>query len=118
MLKCALGEDGILYSLSIPGERTKENYDIVFELYSKLSNKGENKLCILADISKTQPSNKEVRDYIALQLPLYVKAMALISETPLGNMIGQIFTVVSESPFPTAIFNSKEEAVKWLREYL
>ncbi len=118
LLHCAFGDEGILYSYSISGERSRENYDTVFDLYKELSNNGENKLCILADISKTQQSNKEVLDYIVVQLTRYVKAMALISETPAGNMIGQIFTVVSQAPFPTAIFGTQEEAVKWLKAYM
>lgn len=118
LVHCAFGDDGILYSYSIAGERSKENYDKVFEVYKELSNNGANKLCILADISKTQPFNKEVRDYIVVHLARYVKAIALISETPVGNMIGQIFTAVSQAPFPTAIFGSQEEAVEWLKAYM
>lgn len=118
LLKCWFDEHGILHSVSKPAARTIENYRLLFELYDRLSKNGTQKFCTLGDISKTQELSKEVRDYITTQLPLHVKAMALVSKTPMGKTIGKIFTVVNSNPYPTAVFDDREEAVRWLQQYL
>jgi hypothetical protein len=118
LLKCWFDENGILQSISKPAERSIANYNHLFELYKQLSKNGTQKFCTLGNISKTQELHKEVREYIATQLPLYVKAMALVSETPMGKTIGKIFTAVHENPYPTAIFDDRNEAQKWLEQFL
>ncbi len=117
LLSCWFGEDGILYSESKVAERTKENYQILFELYKKLSDNGNKKICTLGNITKTQHSKKEVREYIAQELPKYIKAMALISDSSMGKMIGNVFIKLNPPPYPTQIFSNVESAVKWLKKY-
>jgi len=116
LTKCWLGEDGIVYSLSLPGERTLANYQELFKVYDKLSGGGGQKIRLVGDISKTEPSKKEVRDYIAAELPKYVKAMALVSDSSMGREIGKFFQSLSASPYPIRVYTSLEEAVKWLKE--
>lgn len=118
LLTCWFGEDGILYSKSKNATRSIKNYEELFELYRKLSNDGSNKLCTLGDISRSEPLSKEVREFITIELPKYIKAMALVSNTTMGKAIGTIFTQLSSSPYPTATFETKEEAVEWLKQYL
>lgn len=115
---CWFGTDGIVYSSSKVAERTIENYKHLFEIYKKLSDNGNNKFCIVGDITKTQPLRKEVRAYIDAELPKYVKAMALISDSPLGDTIGKLFIVLSTSPYPSRMFDDLDAAVNWLRKYL
>lgn len=117
LLSCWFGEDGILYSESKVAERTIENYQLLFELYKNLSDNGNKKIRTLGNITKTQHSKKEVREYIAKELPKYIKAMALISDSSMGKMIGNVFIKLNPPPYPTQIFNSVESAVKWLKEY-
>jgi hypothetical protein len=118
LLDCWFGTDGILYSVSKPGERTITNYDELFEVYKKLSNNGANKLCTLGDVSNTGVLSKEVREYISGELPRYLKAMALVSDTAMGKTIGTFFKELSREPYPVAMFDREEEAVIWLKQYL
>jgi hypothetical protein len=118
LLNCWFGEDGILYSVSKVAERTIENYDILFELYKKLSKDGTKKICTLGNITSTQPMSKEVREYIALQFPKYIKAMALISYSPMGATIGKLFKDLQLSPYPIRMFEDEASAITWLRAIL
>src|ERR1051326_1554565 len=84
LLDCWFGEDGILYSVSKPAERSIENFKALFEVYGKLCEMKNSRLCTLGDVSRTQPMPKEVREYISEELPKYIKAMALVSHTRMG----------------------------------
>ncbi len=118
LLSCWFGEDGILYSRSISAERTIENYRVVFELYRKLSENGTKKFCTLGNITNTRPLDKEVRDFVSKETAKYIKAMALVSASPLGTVVGGLFKTLSGEPYPIAIFDRTEDAVKWLKESL
>jgi hypothetical protein len=118
LLDCWFGTDGILYSVSKPAERTIRNYDELFEVYKKLSKNGTQKLCTLGDISNTGVLPKGVREYITAELPRYLKAMALVSDTAMGKTVGTFFKELSREPYPTALFDREEEAVQWLKQYL
>ncbi len=117
LLTCWFGNDGILYSESKVAERTMENYRLLFELYKTLSDNGNRKIRTLGNITKTQHSKREVREYIAKELPKYIKAMALISDSSMGKTIGNVFIKLNPPPYPTQIFNHVENAVKWLNKY-
>ena len=112
-----LDENGILCMVSKTTERTIENYKPLIELYKKLTEK-KNKICILADASKAAPLNKEVRDYLNAELPKYVSAMAIISETALGRMIANIFVKLRPTSYHFKMFDSTEKAKEWLKHYL
>jgi hypothetical protein len=116
LLDCWIGDDGIMYSISKVAERTISNYDEVFAVYNQLSNGGKKKLRIIGDISKTQPSDKSVRDYISAELPKYVGAMALVSATPMGKEIGNLFKILSSSPYPVRVYDSFDHALNWLKD--
>ena len=109
-------EDGILHSVSKPGSRTIEVMDEYIAFVKEMVN-GE-RVCILTDISKASPMDKETRDYTATQLQHVYKAMAILSGTPLGHTIGKFFFQLEGQPYPTGMFSSEDEARKWLMQYL
>jgi hypothetical protein len=116
LLSCWFGGDGILYSVSRPADRTIENYNALFELYRKLSKNGSEKLRTLGDVTKTEHLSSEVREYITIELPKYIKAMALISATQLGAAIGNFFIKVNSQAYPTQFFNNSQDAQQWLKK--
>lgn len=118
LTRCWFGADGILYSISKPGERTEENYCELFELYAELSDNGNKKFCILADITETRPLPKELREFVARETAKYIKAMALISSSTLGIANGSIFEMLAKTPYLVATFEIREEAVQWLKQQL
>jgi hypothetical protein len=114
LLSCWFGGNGILYSVSKPADRTIGNYNALFELYGKLSKNGSEKLRTLGDVTKTEHLSSEVREYITIELPKYIKAMALISATQLGSAIGNFFIKVNPQAYPTQFFNNPQDAEEWL----
>jgi hypothetical protein len=118
LLNCWFDSDGILYSVSKVADRNIENYRLLFEVYRELSEDGRKKICTIGNISKTQPMPKGVREYIAAELPKYIRSMALISDTIMGKAIGNIFITLSPSAYPVRIFSNMEEAVVWSKKHL
>jgi hypothetical protein len=109
-------ELGILHAVSKGGPRTIE---IMENYITFVSNMIDHKpVCILTDISHATPMDKATRDYTADKLQKVFKAMAIISGTPVGLMVGKVFLQLDGQPYPSAIFNSEEEARKWLMQYL
>lgn len=110
-------EDGIVYSISKKSaNRSLEDTKKSVEEFRKLL--GDKKVCMLADISNAKPTSREIREYSAKVLPEFIKAMAMVSRSPAGKMLANLFFALKTQPFPTKVFTSEEEARKWLNQYL
>lgn len=110
-------ENGILYGVSKKVERNLSQYLEVIELYKKLTKNG-NKFCLLADSSNSMPMSKEIIQYLAEEQPKYIKAMAIVSDTPFGTSQVNTFLKMTFLNFPVMKFSNEKEAKKWLKEYL
>ena len=110
-------EDGILYSISkkVPPQSLKETKKILDDLKKIL---GSQKVCMLADVTHSGESTREVREFAALEFPKFVKAIAMISESALGRMLANLFFSVKSQPYPTKMFKEEKEAREWLKQYL
>lgn len=75
-------------------------------------------MCMLLDITYARPSRKEDRDEAAELLAKVVKAMAMVSRSPLGRMIANLFFGLKPPPYPVKMFSDEKEAKEWLRQYL
>ena len=109
-------EIGILHSVSKQGPRTMEVMEEYIDFVKGIVN--NRRVCILTDISNASPMDKETREYTAIKLQEVFKAMAIISNTPLGNTIGKIFLQLEGQPYPTAMFSEIKDAKQWLIQYL
>lgn len=91
-------KDGIFYAKikNVPRtpKKTKETFSFLRQL---LNNK---KVCYIVDATYLHTQDKATRDYIAKQLPEMFKAIALISKTPLGKMVGNIFFRLNSVTYP------------------
>ncbi len=112
-----IDEDGIICGISKKTERTLEHYKQVMDVYKSILKPGE-KRCLLADASEAMPLDKTIRDYLASEMPKYIKAQAIISATPLDTTLNSTFLKVSFLGFPVRIFTNKEEGKDWLKLYL
>jgi hypothetical protein len=110
------GDLGILYSISRPGPRTIEVMDDYILFIRSII--GAQPVCILTDISKASPMDKKARDHTATQLQKVYKAMAIISNTAVGDMVGKVFLQLDVQPYPTAMFTTEADAKEWLMQYL
>lgn len=109
-------ETGILCSVSKSGARTVEIMTEYIEFVKDIIK--NRKVCILTDISNASPMNKETREFVARQLETVYKAMAILTDTPVGTMIGKVFTQLEKQPYPISMFSEEDSARKWLLKHL
>lgn len=110
-------EEGILYSVSkkVARRSLEETQRSVEEMKKLLQGQ---KVCMLVDITNSAPTSRELREYSAKALPEFVKAMAMVSTSTAGRMLGNLFFTLRPQPFPTKVFNNEEDARKWLQQFL
>jgi hypothetical protein len=111
-------EPGILFSVSKKNgpDITREQSLAQLEEVKKAA--GGKKLCMLLDITNARPGKREDREFAAEELTKLVKAMALISTSPLGKMVANLFFNLKPPPYPTKMFTNETEARQWLTQYL
>ena len=78
----------------------------------------QEKICMLMDVTHSSETTREVRDYVAIEFPKFVKAIAMVSDSPLGKMLANLFFSLKTQPYPTKMFNDEEKARIWLKQYL
>ena len=110
-------EEGILYSVSKKGtQQSLEETKKRFEEFKALI--GNNKICMLIDVTNTSESSREIRNYAAEELPKIVKAIAIVSTSSVGKKLANLFFTLKTQPYPTKMFNNETEAKKWLQQFL
>ena len=113
-----IDEHGILYSIGKKDapkptkEETEKNRQRFKEIF------GEKKICMMLDITYAQPTTKKERDEAAPQMGKMVKAIALLTTSPLSRMMANLFFGLKPPPYPAKIFTNEKEAKEWLKQYL
>ena len=110
-------EDGILYATS--SDNLNIDLDTAIQCVHeriKFSN-GTSYPCLF-DMSNVRSANKQAREYMANEGAKYVRAGALLVDSPLTKTIGNIFLTVNKPPVPTKLFTDETEAKNWLTQYL
>jgi hypothetical protein len=109
--------DGILYSISkkVPPQTVEESRKTL-EDFKKITN--GKKFCMLLDVTNSSPTDKETREFAAEELPKIVTALAMISDSPLGRMVANLFFALKPPPYPAKMFANEEDAKAWLLQYL
>lgn len=79
---------------------------------------GGKKVCMLVDVTHSSESSKEIRDYAAQELPKFIKAIAMVSDSALGKMLANLFLTLKSQPYPTKMFGNEADAREWLKQYL
>jgi hypothetical protein len=111
-------EDGILYSITKKLDRrpTHEESQVLLEDFKKMAN--GRKFCMVGDVTYTTPASKQERDEAARVIPQFVIAMALLSGSPMGRMLANLFFALKPPPYPCKMFGTEKEAKEWLQKYL
>lgn len=109
-----LDSDGILCGISKPTERSIEHYKFQFEVFKSLLKSNE-KHCLLVDAKNQMPMSSEIREYLIVEMPRYVKAQAIISPKHLETSLNSTFLKISFEGFPIRMFNNETEARTWLK---
>lgn len=79
---------------------------------------GDEKVCMLIDVTHSSESSRELRAFAAEELPKIVKAVAMVSASALGKMIANLFFNLKSQPYPVKMFNDENEARTWLKRFL
>lgn len=80
---------------------------------------GTEKVCMVVEINpKSKPAPKDQRDSIAAEMASFIKAMALITSSPVTKMIANLFFGFKPPPYHVKMFGNEEEATKWIKQYL
>ncbi|MBI1836469.1 MAG: hypothetical protein HYR91_04315 [Flavobacteriia bacterium] len=107
---------GILFAKSKKVVRTLEMQKRNFNFIQEIT-KGQ-KVCLLSDASNSFPPDEETRKYIEVEAPNLFHAMAVISDTTIGEVIPKIFMELNEKTFPINFFQDILEAKEWLKKYV
>jgi hypothetical protein len=110
--------DGILYSKSKKNAPKPTKEDSEEELKSLKRIVGDRKMCMIADISEIKSASREDRDLAAAELEKLVKAMAMVTTSPLSKMVVNLFFGLKPASYPVKIFNTEKEAKSWIIQYL
>ena len=114
-----LDKDGILYSVGKPPAGPRSIDDLRAEMAEFRRVIGEGKYCIIMESSGKGPTPpKEQRDEIARELNSVTKALAVVSSSPLGRMMANLFFSFKPPKYPMKLFSTEREARQWIRQYL
>ncbi len=72
---------------------------------------------MLCDIRGIKKVDKNARDYLATEGSVLLKAVALLSNTPLSEIISDFYVKTSPPSIVTKEFNDYEEALSYLNAY-
>jgi hypothetical protein len=110
-------EDGILCSVykKVPPISIEESKQILDEFRQVTQGR---KFCMLLDITFSSPGDKASREFAAVEFPKIVTAMAMLSASPMGRMLANLFFALKPTPYPAKIFSTEKEAKEWLKQYL
>lgn len=112
-------ETGFLHACFKKGVvRTLERQKAAFELIRSITN--DQPVCLLGDVSDCSLIllDEKIKEYIAAEMPLLFKAVAVLAPYTLQKVAPTIFINTMKPTVPIQIFDEKEEAMEWLKQYL
>ena len=113
-------EDGVLYSIpkpNAPQPKSKEEALVEMEKFRKLL--GYKKTCMISISESTAPPpKKEDREWIGRELDSIIKALAIISTSPLSRMVANLFFGLKPPAYPVKFFSNQQDAKEWIKQYL
>jgi hypothetical protein len=114
-----LDKDGILYSVGKPDLGPRSIDELRSEMEQLRTIIGSDKHCIIMESGGKGPlPPKEQRDEIARELNSVTRALAVVSSSPLGRMMANLFFSFKPPKYPMKLFSSEKEARAWVRQYL
>lgn len=108
-------EEGILNSISSPTQRTMQNTRANFDLVQRLS--AGNKPCLLVQLCNSPVPTRETRAYVKKRLPETYTAMAMLSDSGVGELIMNLLFKLQAPPIPMKTFRDEKTARAWLRGF-
>ncbi|MES2593046.1 MAG: hypothetical protein V4608_14280 [Bacteroidota bacterium] len=112
-----LGDDGICYTV------VKPNVEIVLE--DAMANSAAIKAIssgmvfpLLVNLKAIKTISKEARDHFSMRNRTPgVTAIAMLINSPGSRIIGNFFLGINKPAVPTKLFNDKNKAIEWLKQF-
>ncbi|MDP5229003.1 MAG: hypothetical protein NWQ38_01315 [Cellulophaga sp.] len=73
---------------------------------------------ILCDIRGIKEINKAARSYLAIEGSTLIKALAVIVDAPVSEIMWEFYIRTSNPPIPTKSFKNSEEALIFLHRFM
>lgn len=108
--------EGILYSYSKNPKRTVKNISENIALVKQIT--GNKTVPLLIYLCNSPVPDKETRKFSTEQLPTVYKAMAMVSQPGLAQLIMRLLFKLKPSPIPIKSFTNDEEAREWLKQFI
>jgi hypothetical protein len=70
----------------------------------------------LAFITHVKVLTPEARKYLSEAGYIGVEKAAIIANSPIAILLGNLFILINKPPKPTKLFKDKEDAIKWLKK--
>jgi len=113
---CWLDESGIIFCIALGNQTLEHAKENIASLISYNEAKGKP---LLLDFSNIQSQTREAREYYASdESNKAVSAVAVVTNTLIGNLIGNFFIGLNKSSFPLRLFTNVEEAKQWLMQFV
>jgi hypothetical protein len=110
-----IDNEGILHKVSKNTIRTPE---AVRDLYASMRSMAKGKkMCALMEVSKEGISDLKTRTILKEEIPKTFSAVAIMSSTPLGKMIGTLISALASTHIPVKVFDTEQEAREWLKQH-
>ncbi len=113
-----IGKDGILYSIAKRNAHKPTEEESQHEIEKLRAMVGEKKVCMIVDVTYASASSREGREQSATQLEKIVQAMAIVTSSPLGRMVANMFFSLKPPSYPIKMFNNPEDAQKWIGQFV
>jgi hypothetical protein len=107
---------GILHKVSKNVPRTPEKVQDLYSFIRKISN--GKKVCGMLEVSHESVSNKDAVEHLKKEIPNTFSAVALMANTPMGQLTGTLMSVLTPSHIPVKVFNDDVQAKDWLHTYI
>ena len=114
-----MDEVGILYQDYPPGTKIElEDSLDELKIYQNTFCQEEKKP-IVVDLTNIKTVSKESRDiYSSDEIGAIISAAALIVGNPVSRIMGNFYVGINKTKMPVRIFTRRDEAKKWLRDFL
>lgn len=114
-----LGEDGIIYNIIFLHNAEVNKEDIAMSIAAITKLVRGVKRPVLSDIRNLKEVDREGRQLgAAEEAARNILALAILISSPVSRAIGNIFLKINRPQFPTRLFTSEADAVKWLKEFV
>jgi hypothetical protein len=106
--------EGILYGVAKEHQRSLKNISKALDTVKDLIN--GSKVYFLVDLTIGRPYSLNEKKLIKERLFSDLKAIAILSASPLGKMLGQIVYAKESAEIPVREFSCAEDALDWIEE--